>query len=152
MCIRPRWTDVFVHVPQIALGIAFDLPGISVKAQRRFGKRNRLRLDSRRIWRLIEENLIPVNVEIGSDTNARCSRRRLACEFCDNRSREAGRETDIVADALPFACWRLHVEKWDHRFDACLVRSKTRSCAEVLDISLHDHSQGTGVVRAGELE
>ncbi len=96
-----------------------------MKAQRGFGERNRLYFDSGDIGRLIDENLIPIDIQIRSDTNAGSSRRQLSGQVRHHCPRKSGRKTDIVAGTLPLSIRGLDLKKRNHRFDSRLVRGKT---------------------------
>src|SRR6266404_2396191 len=141
MGIRSGETHVLIHVPKVTLRIALDLSRVSMEAQRGFSERNRLHLYPVDIGSLIEEDLIPIDVEIRPDANARGSGRQLSTQIRHHRSRETGGKTDIVADALPCSGCRLHFKKRNYRFDSRLMCGEARGRTEVLDESLHDHSQ-----------
>src|SRR5262245_33445054 len=134
--VRAGGAHVFVHVPKIAFWFPLDLSRISMKSQLGFDQRNRLHLDSRNVGCLIDENLIPINIQIRSDANAGGSRRNFASDIRDHRARKARRKTDIVTDTFPFFRRRLHLEEWNNRFDSGLMRGEPGRRAEVLDKSV----------------
>src|SRR5262249_47661808 len=110
--------------------------------------------DSGNIQSLINEDLVPIDIQISSDSNSRCSWQHFSRQISHHRSRQTCRKTDIVADPAPFSRCLLHLEKRNHRFDSSLMRCKTRCSAEVLDEAVHQQPERTRHVwfRQPELE
>ena len=81
--------DAVVIVVEVAGAGAFNLRRVATEAQRGLGQRNFscARLD---VFALIDEYLVPVELEIGRQPNAPGSRGQLACEINDDGALKAG--------------------------------------------------------------
>ena len=105
-----------------------------------------MNFNRRRLRRGVDQDLIPVNVQIRSDANAGGPRGQFACQIDDYSPCQAGGKTDIVHDFLPSSGRILDLKKWNYRFDSSLICRKSRRGAEVLDEAMHKEPQRTGRV------
>ena len=89
------------------------------------------------LCRAINQNVVPINLQIGRDANLSRARRQLAGEVGGHGARAAGWESQIIDDALPLAVFAEGFRIRRDRFHAGLRCGIHAVRSEVLDFAVH---------------
>src|SRR5579863_8206445 len=100
----------------------------------------------------IDQDAVPVNLQVGRDPNALRARGQLPCQVGGHSSRPTGRKAHVVDDANPFS---LGVERVDIRRDGLdpgLRRSVHAVRGVIFDLSVKQQPERPTGVRFAEIE
>ena len=100
----------------------------------------------------VNEDAVPINLQVGRDTDSSRAERQLAGQVGRDRARTAGGESHVVDDAHPLA---LCVERFDVRRDGLNLGLVSRVDArrrEVLGDAVHQQNQRSAAVRLAQIE
>src|SRR5215472_7590640 len=105
----PRQAHAVVVIIKVAGARAFDLSRIAAKMERRCRKRHVFR-EGRRVIALVDEHLVPVDLEITHVPDTMHAGRNFSREIGDDCPLEAGREAYFAGDRLPASVGHLRLD------------------------------------------
>ncbi len=138
---RPRAEParLVVHVPQIRGQAAGDLAREAPEGELCVEQRHVRGVHAHRVLRRgVDQDLVPVHLEVGRDANPPRARREDAGEIGGHRAIEAGGEADVVLHPHPAPVRQLRVERGHHRGHVGLVRGEDGRGGEVIGEARHE--------------
>ena len=100
----------------------------------------------------IDQNAVPINLQVGCDANALRARRQLAGQVGSHGTRTAGREAHVIDDANPFAVAAQCLHVWRDRMHASLRCGIHAVGGKVFDFTVQQQPQRASAVRLAQIE
>ena len=123
---------------------------MAVKTQLGRFQRNGIELNLAVLRAAINEDAVPVNLQVRGDANPPSPWRQLAREIGRNGARSACGETHVIDDAHPSAIREnLHVRR--DRFDLGLVGGVHAGGGEVFRLAMHQENERAATIGLAEI-
>src|SRR2546429_5555211 len=126
-----------------------NFPRIAEKLERRLRQRYFRNADVFRVWRLIDVNRVPIDLQVRDDTDPPCSRGQLAGQIRNHGAFETGRKAHVFDHAQDRKSTRLNSSHGYISYAVFCLKKKTRAnrrAQEYFMASSLSRSVGTSLV------
>src|SRR5258708_8312895 len=97
----PRWSYLLVNVLHVYRRLIFDLARVSVIIESGSSERNRIQLEVFPLGAAINQDVVPINLQIGRDANAFGPPWQFPAEVSGDSARQTGGGSPVLGDADP---------------------------------------------------
>src|SRR5262249_40860020 len=150
--IRAGAADLLIDVLHHSRWLGFDLPRITVETKICRTQRHWSEACGLLLRRPVDQNAIPVDLQIGPDAYALSAGWQFVAEVCGHRAWTTCGKTHVVNYAGPLAGRSESFDVRRDRFNTCLIRGIHSCRGEVFDLAIHHEPERATFVRLAKIQ
>ena len=163
--VRAGAADFFVDILHVTGRLIFNLTRITVEAEVGVHERNGCETDvsvllgvvsvlsaSRALFGAVDEDVVPVNLQVGRDPNSLRAGGQFAGEVSSDGARAASGKAHVIDHANPLAVRPLSLDVRPDGLNARLISGVHAGRHEVFDLTVHQQDERAATVRLAEIE